>query len=430
VPIDSSNAGISDYSDSAEQVYTAGSTFFNGQVIGENNMRKIGVILGLVVLLLGTSATFAQSDCQPCEPLCSPCDPLCGTGSPFKFGGWVEFGVFTNSHGYNNNGPMHDQSRARTDFGMTQLYLYAEKEMDTRRGFDWGAKTEFVYGTQGGIPQCYDGTFDAGWGLNKHGYQMAASELYGTVGYKNLSVKAGKFAGLVGWEAAASKDNFFYSHSNCYWIEPATHMGVLGTYEATDRLSLTAGWTTGSDCSFENPYNGQSVLAGFQYALTDKANVHYYINAGKQYIDPVVDYFVQSLCLEWNLTDRFTYVMQYNLRNDNERGGGARSSAYGINNHFLYKLNDKWGVGTRFEWLRDNGSAGFNANPGDYYEISLGLNWSPWTNVSVRPEVRYDWCNGATPFGPSDVFGGSPVVDSHGVHSDQVSGGFAVVVSF
>jgi hypothetical protein len=316
---------------------------------------------------------------------------------------------------------------------MSQLFLSAEKEMDTRRGFDWGAKAALVYGTHAGSMQCYDGTFDADWGANKHGYQMSAYNLYGTVGYKNLSVMAGKFTGKVGWEESASKNNFFYSHSYCYWIEPATHTGVIATYEATDRLSLTAGWTTGSDCSFKNPYNGRSVLAGFQYALADNANVSYYINAGDQDYpveDEVVrvDYFVQSLCLEWELSDRFTYVWQYNLRNDNYRGGD-RTSAYGFNNHFLYKLNDKWGVGTRLEWFRDNNGGWFNSDSGEYCQVSLGLNWNPRANVSVRPEVRYDWGKGARPFGPSENFGGSPNY-GEGVNSYQVSGGCGVVVSF
>jgi hypothetical protein len=245
-----------------------------------------------------------------------------------------------------------------------------------------------------------------------------------------LSVKIGKFGTPIGWEASASKDNFFYSHSYCYWIEPATHMGVLADYALTDRFTFSAGWVTGEDSSFANPDGNRAILTGFEYALSDDATVYYWINAGRAYHE-AVDYFVQSLCLEWNLTKRFTYVFQYNLRNDNVRGGGAHTSSYGINNHFLYKLNDQWGVGTRFEWLQNNGGyfADANDNPflGDFYQVTLGLNWNPYENVSIRPEVRYDWCNGSTPFGPSADFGGYPIA---GGRSYQVSGGCGVVVSF
>ena len=398
-------------------------------------MKTIYFLTGIAILLWGTPAAIGQNiffgdKCEPCTQLCDSCDP-CGTGSSslFAFGGWLDMGVYTNSHGYNNNGPMHTGSQRRTDFVMNQLYLSAEKTMNTQHGFDWGARADFVYGAHAGSMQTFDGTFDHDWGTNKSGYAMSAYKLYGTLGYHDLSVKVGKFTTPIGWEASASKDNFFYSHSYCYWIEPATHMGVLADYKLAEHLTVSAGWTTGEDSSFDNPNGKSALLSGLEYSLSDNATVYYWINAGKargDANDPWTDYFMQSLCFEWDATNRFTYVFQYDLRNDNVRNGG-RTSAYGINNHFLYKLNDQWSVGTRFEWLRDNGGYVID-KAGDYYQVTLGLNWNPWKNVSIRPEARYDWCRGGTtPFGPSNIFGGYPVQDTR---SDQVSGGCGMVITF
>jgi len=320
---------------------------------------------------------------------------------------------------------------------MNQLYFFTEKELDTRRGWDWGARADFVYGAHAGSMQTYDGTFDYEWGQNKHGYSMSAYKLYGELGYQNLSVRAGKFVTPIGWEASASKDNFFYSHSYCYMIEPATHMGVLATYELSDRFSFSAGWVTGEDASFKNPDNGRGILTGFDYSLSDNATVYYWIGAGKQRRDwgyfgidgsVMTDYFIQSICLEWEVTDRFTYVLQYNLRNDSVKGEG-NASAYGINNHFLYKLNEQWRAGMRFEWLRENNFGYILDDTGnDFYQLTWGLNWTPYKNVSIRPEIRYDWVKGGGKlFGPSDTFGGYPV---SGLRSTQLSGGCGVVVSF
>ena len=293
--------------------------------------------------------------------------------------------------------------------------------MNAKRGFDWGGRVDLAYGTDFGLMQTGDGTFDSGWGNNKSGYGMAAYQLYGTLGYKNLSVTIGKFKTRIGWEEVAAKENIFYSHSYCYMIEPATHTGVLATYDLSKRLSVNAGWTSGMDSSFKNPNNNSAILSGITYLLSDDATIYYWINAGKQYDDiyaPRNDYFIQSLCMEWALTDRFTYVHQYNLRNDNVDGTG-RYSSYGINHHFLYKLSDKLTAGTRAEWLRDNGGGTYYiGTPGDYWQITLGLRWDPTENLSFRPEVRYDWCRGgATPF-------------ADGTRSDQVSGGCGMVVSF
>ena len=368
--------------------------------------------MGLAVLLWGMSTTVGQEIAR-----CEPCDP-CGGNSGFftlTFGGWVESGIYTNNRNKDNNGPMHPASHARTDFQMNQLYLFGEKEMDTKHGFDWGGRADLVYGTDASGMQCFDQTFDADWGNNRHGYGLAAYQLYGTLGYKDLSVKIGKFITPIGWEEAASKNNIFYSHSYCYWIEPATHSGALATYDWSDRLSVSAGWTTGMDSSFKNPGNNSAVLSGITYLLSDDATVYYWISAGKQSDEERADYFVQSLCLEWALTDRFTYVHQYNLRNDNN--GDGRYSSYGINNHFLYKLTDKLTAGTRVEWLRDNGGFGyFTDEPGDYWQVTLGLRWNPSEHLSVRPEVRYDCYRGSA----------APFAGSH----DQVSGGCGMLLSF
>ena len=381
----------------------------------KSSMKKFHPFIGLVFILWGAAVAVGQDNCWV-----APCDPCGVAKSPFTFGGWVEMGVYTNSHGSKENGPMYTDSNRRTDFLMNQLYFYGEKELNTRRGFDWGARADFAYGVDSGSKQTFgDETFDYNWGTNRHGYGMSAYQLYGTLGYKDLSVKAGKFYTPVGWEGSASKDNFFYSHSYCYWIEPATHMGVLADYNLTDRLTLSAGWTTGTDSSFANPNGNSTALAGFTYSLADNVTVYYWFNGGRQFdlfTEARYNHFVQSLCFEWEMSKRSAYVFQYNLHTDKELGG-VKTSTYGINNHFLYRLNDRWGAGMRVEWLRDN--ADYIFAPGDYYGLTFGLNWDPCKNVSIRPEVRYDWCRGAeaTPF-------------ADGTKSDQISAGFGVVLSF
>ena len=47
-----------------------------------------------------------------------------------------------------------------------------------------------------------------------------------------------------------------------------------------------------------------------------------------------------------------------------------------------------------------NASATPGGYAGNFYEISLGLNWTPHANLIVRPEVRYDWYDGVNAAGP------------------------------
>ncbi len=355
-------------------------------------------------------------------------------------GGWAESGIMGNSHGSRSNGPMHTEGNNRTDYNLDQLYLFAEKELDTSNGFDWGFRLDTLYGTDGPITQSYgDESFDYGWGSNSDGYGLSLYQMIGAVGYKNLTVRGGKFYTPIGWEGVASQGNFFYSHSYCYWIEPSTHVGFTADYALNDKLTLIGGWTAGCENGFENRFGDNGMLFGAIWNATENSTFYYYTISGKthngwltdlddyklgQDVD-YQDYWVQSLCWEWAPTDRFTYVMQYNVRNDSlyEIGTGARSnySSYGINNHFLYRINDCWGIGLRAEWLRDNGGYGYIDPSGDsanYYETTLGLKWDPNKHWSIRPEIRYDWADGAA----------KPFDD--GTASNQLSAGLGVLLVF
>jgi hypothetical protein len=414
--------------------------FFCFSVCFSLGLAEEGQVSGQVEkLLLFSSLGDSCSPCDPCDPIESSCEKQSGKqfGWEFDFGGWLEAGVYTNSHGSRSNGPMHTSGNARRDFHLDQLYFYGDAKYKTQEGFELGGRADLVYGVDAaGMQSGGDDSFDSGWGLNRHGYAAAVYQLFGTVSYKELSVKVGKFITPIGWEGSASKDNFFYSHSYCYWLEPSTHSGVLFDYAVNDRLKLSAGWTAGNDTSFQNRYNDNALLAGVTFNLTDKATIYYWMTVGKaengfrkgewRFDNNLLrqDFFIQSLCFEWMPTDRFTYVMQYNLRNDADverttYRTSARYSSYGINNHFLYKLDDCWGVGLRLEWLRDNGGFGyFVEESANYFQMTLGLNWNPTENLSIRPEVRYDnVVNGeARPFG-----NGKP---------NQLTGGFGIFYSF
>jgi hypothetical protein len=76
----------------------------------------------------------------------------------------------------------------------------------------------------------------------------------------------------------------------------------------------------------------------------------------------------------------------------------------------MYKLNCCWTAATRLEWFRDtdgtrvapvgdflvpNGNAAsVGGFAGNFYDVTIGLNYHPNANVQVRPEIRYDWFSG------------------------------------
>ncbi|HEY2760424.1 MAG TPA: outer membrane beta-barrel protein, partial [Pirellulales bacterium] len=216
---------------------------------------------------------------------------------------------------------------------------------------------------------------------------------------------------ILGYEVVPAVGNFFYSHSYVMqYGEPFTHTGFLATKPTgnwTWAGGLVAGWNT-----FDT--NDRAAwLGGVTYADKDWGSLGFSIITGDDSesnqpgVGPFASRTLYSLVWSRNFTDRFTYVLQHDLGEQNNaqtpRGGGAQW--FGINQYLFYKLNCCWTAGLRAEWFRDDdgfvvtglrpGNAIDGASfPGDFYEITAGLNYKPNGNLAVRPEIRWDWYNG------------------------------------
>jgi hypothetical protein len=69
--------------------------------------------------------------------------------------------------------------------------------------------------------------------------------------------------------------------------------------------------------------------------------------------------------------------------------------------YLKYEITSNLSVGIRAEWFRDEGLARVQKAPIDsmffyytgknYYELTLGANWQPTQNITIRPELRFDW---------------------------------------
>ncbi|MHB8898617.1 MAG: outer membrane beta-barrel protein, partial [Thermoguttaceae bacterium] len=126
------------------------------------------------------------------------------------------------------------------------------------------------------------------------------------------------------------------------------------------------------------------------------------------------DYYLHSIAADFAVTERINYVLQSDW---GSVSNGNSGQWYGVNNYLFYTINKCWKAGTRFEWFRDDD--GFRGlGPGEFYEITCGVNWKPTANLTFRPELRYDWANG----GPAPFDGGTA--------DDQFAGGFDLIVTF
>ena len=381
----------------------------------------------------GYVAAFEPACCQPDCNRCRRCRD-CGLGDPWTLplphglkcrgitaGGWLSAGLIANAHGDARNGPLGYNDLAH-GLDVNQLWVFAEKAADTGGyGTDWGARIDYVFGIDGPDEQSFfDGSWDFGWN-SSNDYGSAIPQLYLELAHNDLKVKLGHFYTIVGYEVSQAPDNFFYTHAyTMYYGEPVKHTGVLAEYAASDRLTAWGGWTAGWDTGWENLVDASTFLGGLSYGLLDDVTFTWTVSFG-DYGTGLGDVYFNSFVLELVLTEKLTYVIQHDLGDNSDRGP-ANNEWYGVNQYLLYEINDRWSGGLRFEWFRDDdGARVIIGNPGDYYELTAGVNYRPHANLVIRPELRYDWYDGPTPAGqPFD----------QGNSNEQVSGGFDFIVTY
>jgi len=324
---------------------------------------------------------------------------LCSEGDPWelmpenpwgtKIGGWAQAGYHNKSDGKFNSHPgrLH----------LHQGYLYAEKAANGECGWDWGFRTDFVYGVDAQDTQAFGnnpGRWDFQNGFDHGIYGWAIPQAYAELANGDLSIKFGHFYTLVGYEVVTAPDNFFYSHAyTMYNSEPFTHTGVVASYGVNDKLTLYAGWTLGWDTGFDQFDQGNNFLGGFSYALLDNVTMTYITSVGN--LGWRGEGYSHSVVIDFALTEKLNYVFQSDhVATDTDEA----NDDVGINQYLFYQLNNCWAVGGRFEWWKRDAAS--------LYEATAGLNWKPHPNFVLRPEIRYNWGDGIQQNIDPDLAGG------------------------
>lgn len=306
-------------------------------------------------------------------------DSILGEDAPIDFGGWTQFGVTSASDGLFNN--QEDSVRNQ------QTWLYFEKGLDASEGFDYGFRVDAMYGADAADTQAF-GSNPGNWDFDdyfNHGDDgFAVPQAYIELGYKDFSIKGGHFYTLAGYEYVTAPDNFFYSHAfTMYKSEPFTHTGAYITYSGIENVTLYGGWTAGWDTGFDQNNGGSNFLGGFSVTPLEQVTATYITTIGN--LGAIGDGYSHSIVIDTSITDSLNYVFQTDYLNTNADvlGSGQDYETVGINNYLLYTINDIFGVGLRGEW--------WHADDENYGGLTGGVNIKPLPNLTLRPEIRYQW---------------------------------------
>jgi hypothetical protein len=346
-------------------------------------------------------------------------------------GGWLEGGVYGNQWGSPSNGPIG--LRGIGD-GLTadQAWFFAERKTDTKGdGWDIGGRIDYLFGADGPDTQSFgDQSFDYGWNSSSQ-YGSAMPQLYAEIAFNNVKVKVGHFYTPIGYEVVQAPQNFFYSHSYSHtYGEPFTHTGALASYQPNEKITWYGGWVNGWDEGFEGKDKGSMFLGGFSTNLSEKATFAWYVSAGKvgdgSAFDGAAsgDLYYNCIIFTYKLTEKWTYIFEHDLgSNYNVNPNAVDNQWYEVNNYLTYKMNDCWSLGGRAEWFQDPQGARVSAGSrGNYFSLTGGVNYRPHANLTIRPELRYDWFDG---------FNGTTTLPfNDGASRTQLSGGCDVIFTF
>ncbi|MDR2170410.1 MAG: porin [Planctomycetaceae bacterium] len=439
--------------------------FFNKAYVTCLGIATIVVIL--FFMQVNANASIFDRFRDPCDPVCSdlcvpveevdPCDAICGSKPKSSWGLYTVFqmGVFSNEFGQTDSyaeGVFSKPGQYNITSGNTlplinarhssvqvnQLIIGGGRNIDARRGWDYGVHFDFAFGTDAILLQSAGLEFGAGHGGNRAGtyagsgswgtgdYYSALGQIYFEAGYQNFNIKVGKFLTPFGSNSPVSPYRFFYTLPSAAGLYPATQSGILATWTVNKRLSVFGGWTNGIDTqdallrgvTFDSSDNG-GFLGGFNYQLSKRINLKYAAIIGSD--ERVVgvnnldnDYFIQSFVVGINLGKRWDYTFEWTLNNINKQG---HLGAYGINQELTYKYSDKLTLGGRVEYTHYIGgiATGLLLPNENHTNLSLGANWAISKSLTVKPEIRYDKFD-------EKIFNG-------GKSNHQFSGGLSFIVT-
>lgn len=217
-------------------------------------------------------------------------------------------------------------------------------------------------------------------------------QAYVQYAFSSLTVTAGKYTTLAGYEYSNPVSNTSFSRSFLYFAEPLTHTGVRATWAATDTLSLTLGANNGWNTT-STSYGSKTLEAALAFTPTKALALNLNGYFGKE---PAYD--AQRSFLDfigaYNITEALTVAVNYDW-GQQEQVAGADLTWDGVAAYLNYAINGRWRVCLRGEYLDDKD--GFITGTAQKLkEGTLTVGYAPLKNFELRLETRYDTSDQST----------------------------------
>ncbi len=251
--------------------------------------------------------------------------------------------------------------------------------------------------------------------------QLDVLQAYGQLGIPigtGLTLEAGKFVQLLGYEKIDPTQNIFYTHSYGFsYGKPYTMTGVFGKYDFfgevgnTDHFAITGGVSDGwnqstwdANGSVDGILQAKFSTSGFDIT----GNVLFGPEAGNVGLPRNQSnwWIVPEFIVDWKVADQFTLTLDA-LYGDapgavpNASGAAQAGQWASIAGYAKYQLDPHVALATRAEFYYDGKgfTTGLGGTDVDFGEVTCGTEVTPFPDspyldgLVLRPEIRFDWAN-------------------------------------
>jgi hypothetical protein len=364
-----------------------------------------------------------------------------GARSRIKIYGWLDPTVnfSTSTH---RNTPVGNNLYSNR-FELNQAVLYVERLPDSvqRDHIDWGFHLTALYGTD------YRYTTNKGYFSSQlldhnreYGFDPSLEyvDVYFPHVAQGMNLRIGRYISIPGIEAQLSPNNYLFSHSLLYVIDPFTDTGVLATVKLNDRWLVQLGITASHDVAPWTADAQPSGTACISYT-TQSANDNLYgcangINDGKVAFDNLQQYDL-TWYHKFSKTIHIATEGWYMYQTDVPSVAGSIAPPKGTNGAFCHtgqirctapeyafvnylnkQLSPHDYLTLRSDFLNDKKGqrTGYQTR---YSENTIA--WNHWigSTIQIRPELRFDHAWDSTAY-------------DNGTHRNQFTAATDVILHF
>jgi hypothetical protein len=331
-----------------------------------------------------------------------------------KVYGWFDATLNFSTSAHLNEPEANDVYSNRLE--MNQLVLYAERLPDSvqRDHIDWGYHLTALYGTD------YRFTTAKGYlsgqlfnDRRQYGFDPTLEyvDIYVPQVAQGMNLRLGRFISVPGIEAQLAPNNYIFSHSLLYAIDPFTDTGLMATIKLSDQWVVQLGITGGHDVALWTPDAKPSATGCLSYS-TASADDNVYIcangiNDGKYAYNNLQQYdatwyhkfskTVHMATEAWYMYERDVPALGGTIQPETGANGAyclageqrCTAPEYAMVNFLQKELSPHDFLSFRIDFLDDKKGqrTGYATR---YTENAIA--WCHWigTTVQIRPELRFE----------------------------------------